>query len=209
MPTGALTGAGAKRLVCYGLVLAAAFIVMLVAAGPALAGARWKLVARAAPTQLPTKGEGFITVQAVNLGDAAPKRAHHAGDDHGHAAGGVHCRRSFSSEGDSSPGRTDAEPPGGRWEMQKPSPRVVSCTYDTSGFSPAVTPIQPYENLEIWIKVAIDEPAGTPENEVTVEGGQEQAGSVEGAVVPGAGLKRSLAVVAAATPFGSKRAATS
>ena len=45
-------------------------VVLLLGAAPALAGAKWRLSARVAPTQLPQKGDAFVTVQAIDVGDA-------------------------------------------------------------------------------------------------------------------------------------------
>ena len=108
-----------RTLVAVCVILLAA----LLAASPAFADARWRLSARVAPTQLPLKGEGFITVQAIDAGDA-PVSANSPVTitdvlPAGLSATEVRARKQIASLG--------TEP----WTCTSEA-QLVSCTYDTS-----------------------------------------------------------------------------
>ena len=176
----------ALALCCVGLLMLAG------TAAPAFAGARWRLSARAAPTQLPLKGEGFVTVQAIDAGDAQV-----SGNSPvtitdvlpaGVTASEVKARKQIASLG--------TEP----WSCTTDA-QTVSCTYDTAGETQK--PLQPYEDLEVLIRVNVNSPAGALTNTAAVRGGREVDGEgVEGAAVSEVTVERSLPVSAAPTTFG-------
>ena len=195
------------RLATSAAAVAGALALLLIGAAPALAGARWHLSSRAAPTQLPREGEGFISAQVIDLGDAGVSASDTAltiTDTLPEGLAATAVRPRFEVERDA------AEPERERqsWSCSKPDPRVVSCTLDTSATH--LEALNPYEDLELQINVAVKEPAGSSsplENEVTVEGGREV--DLEGgkaleaeAPLPGQTLSRPLAVSGAPTPFG-------
>ncbi len=192
-----------SRLLAGAATATAALALALLGAAPALAGARWQLSSRAAPTQLPLEGEGFISVQAIDRGDAGVSASSTPLTitdtlPEGLTATGVRPRLERE--------RVNGEPES--WSCSKPEPRIVSCTLDTNATQLEI--IDPYEDVELQINVAVKRTSGelTPaENEVTVAGGREA--SLQGtqvveakAPLPGETLTRALSVSGAPTPFG-------
>jgi hypothetical protein len=165
----------------------------LVSASPAFAGARWRLSARVAPTQLPLKGEGFITVQAIDAGDV-PVSANSPVTiidvlPAGVSATEVKARKQIASLG--------TEP----WTCTTEA-QLVSCTYDTS--KEPEKPLQPYEDLEVLVRVSVDTPAaGTLTDTAEVHGGREVNGQgVEGGSLPEQRMQRTVPAAGAPTVFG-------
>ena len=166
---------------------------LLVGVTPAFAGAHWRLSARVAPTQLPLKGEGFITVQAIDAGDT-PVSANSPVTitdvlPAGVSATEVKARKQIASLG--------AEP----WTCTTEA-QVISCTYDTTTVQEK--PLQPYEDLEVLIAVSVNAPAaGTLVNSAEVRGGREVTGeALEGAPLVEQRLQRPVPAGGAPTTFG-------
>jgi hypothetical protein len=158
-------------------------VAMLVLAGPAFAGAWWKTTARVAPANLPTKGPGYVTVQAINLGDVSisAKTSPITITDtlpEGVTVTKLGKRRENTVNDEENPERAI-------WTCSetKPSTRVVvQCTYNTVNAPPAETAaflLRPYEDLELRMNVETNGVSGAGQNEVTVEGGREAAPSGE------------------------------
>ncbi len=165
----------------------------LLAASPAFAGARWRLSARVAPTRLPLKGEGFITVQAIDAGDA-PVSANSPVTitdvlPAGVSASEVKARKQIASLG--------SEP----WTCTSEA-QLVSCTYDTS--KEPEKPLQPYEDLELLIRVSVNLSAAiTLTNTAEVHGGREvNAEGAEGGSLPEQRVQRTVSAAGTPTAFG-------
>jgi hypothetical protein len=184
-------------LVLASLLLAAA----LAAAAPALASSSWRLTTRAAPTQLPLEGKGFIDVQAINAG-TTPIGVTGAAETvtvtdtlpEGMTATAVEPKREYGIKNEPEPGYI--------WSCTGIGTQVIKCTYNESKVTEAaeVHPVAPYESLELRINVAIKSSAGTVTNLATVAGGKE---TVEGgAIVAAQSYSSSLTVSGAPTSFG-------
>jgi hypothetical protein len=194
-----------SRLARATVLLASTVAVMLLGATPAVAGARWRLSARVAPTQLPQTGEAFVTVQAIDVGDAevsstsvSPSTPVTITDTlpAGLTATIIHQHREVVGEASA-------------WTCSAPPTKVVSCTYNPS---PTTTngrdrkPLQPYEALEIWINATVENPTSPARNKLTVEGGLEQrvegGQTVNGAPMPKEEEEQTFAQGPGSTPFG-------
>jgi hypothetical protein len=157
----------------------------LAGATPAFAEAppapHWKLESRAAPTNLPLKGEAMIVVTAANLGDAevngeASKVTITDTLPAGLEATNVKPTRRGN------PGRQLKQYLG---ECPEASGKRIVCTF--------VEDLAPYEQLELLITVKTSyKAASQPDNEVAVTGGE----------APSASLSRALKVNGEPTSFG-------
>jgi hypothetical protein len=184
--------------------LAGIVVLMLIGATPALAGARWRLSARVAPTQLPQTGEGFVTIQAINVGDAEVSSSSAVPSSpvtitdtlpKGVTPRFVQPRREVNGESSA-------------WTCSAPEPNVVRCSYDQSksSFGHDLIPLQPYEDLEVLVEVALEKPTSPVTNTLTVEGGLEQrvegGKTVNGVPMPTEKREQSFALGSGTTPFG-------
>jgi hypothetical protein len=187
------------NLLASAVALSAFALALLASAAPAFATAHWRLSTRAAPTQLPLEGKGFINVQAVNTG-ATPIGVVSAGESvvitdtlpEGITATAIVPKREVSVINEPEPGYV--------WNCTGTGTRVVKCTYNESKV-PALEqhPLAAYEDLELHINVAVKSPAGTFSNEAKVEGGTDGAG---GSPLASASLTTPFTVSGAQTPFG-------
>ena len=217
-----LRGAIQTRRARAGLLLASTVVVALIGAAPALAGARWRVSARVAPTQLPQTGEAFLTIQAINVGDAdvsgssvSPSSPVKIKDilPEGMTAIGI----SSNARENSVIGEPTAWRSGPNEETKgcavvastgPGKPSEVNCTYDESKAEEPLRelPLQPYEDLEVWVRVAVENPTLPLENKLSVEGGLEQrvegGKTVNGVPVPEEKRTQPFALGAGETPFG-------
>ncbi len=191
---------GRRGLLAGGVLLAALALALVVSVAPALATAHWRLSARAAPTQLPLEGKGFINVQAINVG-ATPIGVLKESESvvvtdtlpEGMTATAIVPKREVSVNNEPEPGYV--------WTCTGIGTRVVKCTYNESKV-PVLEQhtLAPYEDLELHINVAIKSPAGKFSNEAKVEGGTDVAA---GGTLPSASLPPTLFTVSGEpTPFG-------
>ena len=133
-------------------------------------GPRWELSSRAAPTNLPPGGEGFITVAADDVGDVGVSGASSPLTLTDVLPAGV--RVSDPSKVSGHLARSESEEEEASWHCSvSGEDRVVSCATSLS--------IPPYEQLEMDIPVTVDEPSGTNAslpNAVSVKGGEASEG---------------------------------
>jgi hypothetical protein len=173
-------------------VVCAALGLMLAGAAPAFAGARWRLSARIAPTSLPSSGEGFVTVQATDAGDS-PVSANSPVTISDLLPAGVSAIEAKAREQIQSLG---TEP----WTCTTEA-QLVSCTYDTSKLQEK--PLQPYEDLEVLIRVNVSSPATELTNTAEVKGGREvDAQGSDGTALGEVRVERPVRVGGAPAAFG-------
>jgi hypothetical protein len=149
---------------------------MLAFAAPALAGARWRTTARTAPHQLPTSGPGFITAQAINVGDTAISAKTTPVTITDTLPEGVTVTKLVARRENSETGEEAPEFAIWTCTQTKPTTRVVvSCTYNAEKAPVAFAfLVFPYVDLELRMNVEVSTPpAGSAPNEVTVSGGRE------------------------------------
>jgi hypothetical protein len=200
------TGRGLLRAVT---VVGVALVAMLVFAGPAFASAWWKTTARVAPANLPTKGPGYITAQAINLGDVAISAKTSPVTITDTLPEGVTVTHLGERRENTVTGEESAELAIWTCSETKPATRVVvKCTYDTAKAPSAEDyVVRPYENLELRMNVETNGTSGSSQNELTVEGGREASPTGEelageGAVPAPPPSVRSVGFDDAPTTFG-------
>ncbi len=164
-----------RRLLRAVTVVGVALVAMLVFAGPAFASAWWKTTARVAPANLPTKGPGYITAQAINLGDVAISAKTSPVTITDTLPEGVTVTHLGQRRENTVNGEESAELAIWTCSETKPATRViVKCTYDTAKAPLAEDyVVRPYENLELRMNVETNGTSGSSQNELTVEGGRE------------------------------------
>jgi len=140
-------------------------------ASAAGAGARWELSSRAAPTNLPPGGEGFITIAADDIGTVGISGANSRLTVTDLLPAGVVVSEPAKVSGHLA--RTESEEEEATWQCSvTEAARLVSCSTSLS--------IPPYERLEMDIPITVQEPRGTSAslpNEVSVKGGEALDGS--------------------------------
>ena len=174
-------GAIARRQAAGVVALVVAVLVAAsLGAAPALAeGPHWQVSASAMPTDLPPGGEGKVLIVASNLGDRPAQGASVPVTVTDRLPAGL-TATAISTETSSGGGNEEED---------------MTCSLN---FTPSCTlarPIAPYEDLQIIIKVKVEEPQGAVTslpNEVRVEGGE----------APSAIVRQSLTVTGAPAPFG-------
>ncbi len=192
----------ARRPLLYGAALAGVLLTLLLGAAPALAGARWRVTARPAPTQLPPEGQGFVDVLAAEAGSTLVSATASPVTITDTLPQGV----TVTSVNALWQGKANFEFELA-WKCSAPGTNEVKCTYNPSPIPPIERhPIAPYEDLELQIGVTVAAPAGRYQNSVKVEGGNEaqEAGGklVEGGPVPGETRSDPFTVNGGATTFG-------
>lgn len=181
------------------IVPCAAALALLATAAPALATGHWRLTARVAPTHLPLKGNGFVDVQATNVGDTGIA-AIGAGESvlvtdtlpEGMTATSIVAKRQTSVSNEPESGYV--------WTCAGTGTRTVTCTYNESKVPPIEKhAIAPYEDLELQIRVAVNSAAGAFDDKAEVQGGHDVAA---GGTLASESLTTPLTVSAVAAPFG-------
>ncbi len=158
----------------------------------AAAGPRWELSSRAAPTNLPPGGEGFITVAADNVGTVGVSGAASRLTLTDVLPAGVVVSEPAKVSGHLA--RSESEEEEKTWECAVSEERIVRCSTSLA--------IPPYERLEMDIPITVQEPHGTSTslpNQVSVEGGEALDGS---GPVGEASLTRGLTISEAPVSYG-------
>ncbi len=173
------------RLLSSSVVLLGLLLLLMVGAGPAFAGAWWRVSSRAAPTFLVPGQKATIIVAATNVGDA-----------------GVNATSTPVTI-------KDTLPPGLEATSVKGAPAFeiveeghqMSCELRTLTCGSAPETLPPFQALDVAIQVNV-KPGASPgeQNKVSVQGGEREGeGSVE---TPGASVTEPLSVKQQSTPFG-------
>ncbi len=155
-------------------------------------GPRWELSSRAAPTNLPPGGEGFVTVAADDIGTVGISGANRRLVLTDVLPEGVVVSEPAKVSGHLA--RSESEEEEASWQCSVTEARVVSCSTSLS--------IPPYERLEMDIPVTVQEPHGRSaslSNHVSVKGGEALDGS---GPVGEASLTRALNISEAPVVYG-------
>ncbi|HTZ64066.1 MAG TPA: hypothetical protein VMB51_08175 [Solirubrobacteraceae bacterium] len=150
--------------------LVSACMVATGAAAAAGVGPRWELSSRAAPTNLPPGGEGFITVAADDIGSVGVSGASSRLTLTDVLPEGVVASEPAKVSGHLA--RSESEEEEATWQCSVTEARVVTCSTSLA--------IPPYERLEMDIPITVQEPQGTSSslaNQVSVKGGEALDGS--------------------------------